>query len=74
MNKIVILYYNGLLFMQIYSKGSLDLFNIEGYLIFDMILKNGNYFVFVLDKCVYRNIISGKVMIFFNNLLINIMV
>lgn len=52
----------------------MDLFNIEGYLIFDMILKNGNYFVFVLDKCVYRNIISGKIMIFFNNLLINIMV
>lgn len=71
MNKTVILHYNGSSFTQIYSKGSLDLFNIEGYLTFDMIPKNGNYFVSVLDKRVYRNITSGKVMTSFNNPLTN---
>lgn len=71
MNKTITLHYNGSSFTQIYSKESVDLFNIEGYLTFDMIPNNGNFFVSVLDRRIYRNITTGKVMTSFNNPLTN---
>nr|XP_022336801.1 uncharacterized protein LOC111133042 [Crassostrea virginica] len=71
LKKTITLQYNGSSFTQIYSKQSINFFNVEGYLVFDMSFSNGKYYITMVDRRIYRNITDGTVMTSFNNPLTN---
>ena len=69
--KTITLHYNGSSFTQKHSKQSINFFNVEGYLVFNMSFPNGKYYITMVDRRIYRNITDGTVMTSFNNPLTN---